>query len=788
MRKRKVLLAVLSLVLSCAFVAGCAKSQYMSIGKTKYDAVLYAADNYAIAVEKGKTYIYKDGKKLNKTAFYEAYPIKLFTGNSDYYAYTNAAFIVSTERGAKPQILSGTTGELMQYEYEITDITAYTVESEFDTRVAGYIATVEADNDNGKVAISASSLKMSARYYDVDFENGFFTGITFGAGQDDTSSLSVFVDKDGSFETVFTETADESLNSDYVVDEEVTGNALFYYQKDSAGGNFAYGIAGVNGEIDSGCSVPRSLGMGYFDYDKKRSDGVLVTQVITPEYETVSIGEAEVLGASYDKVFVRESNSENKSRIKELISGKTTDYYDETMYDEESEIIGAYSGEKTLFFNNDFEKITEFNATVYDSDITVDGDSTVILAECEKADGERSICAYVNGVVTDRPLGDYNASFLDGAVYLQNNDGKKLWIPYTNYEITLSAESYNPVTPISTSGFQTETLYYALDTGAGKPWIVAASNLKYLESSRSATNDIAAVMGISDENYTAYNFSCGSVSLVDIMNKTAYELSYNGVTAFVGDNAMPVNYITYRSGSTVKTVLSYGVSAKNHTYNFIGDKTVSAGVSSMGGTLFTATSASTGKTTVYRASKTDGNVEVKAVLENAGKSRTLFDMFGEYVFVEVGGKTAVYDADGNLLLAPKYKAEEISNGNVLISSGEKYGIVKLGKKADKSKLLVKIEYDEISLLSTGDYIAVKQGSLPSVYGKDGKCIAKNVVVTHCNASGNYIAECYKNGGEVRNAVILDYSNGTSKIMSVTVKQDKVNMNLFMLVLLGNIIG
>ncbi len=251
---------------------------------------------------------------------------------------------------------------------------------------------------------------------------------------------------------------------------------------------------------------------------------------------------------------------------------------------------------------------------------------------------------------------------------------------------------------------------------------------------------------------------------------------------------MPVNYITYRSGSTVKTVLSYGVSAKNHTYNFIGDKTVSAGVSSMGGTLFTATSASTGKTTVYRASKTDGNVEVKAVLENAGKSRTLLDMFGEYVFVEVGGKTAVYDADGNLLLAPKYKAEEISNGNVLISSGEKYGIVKLGKKADKSKLLVKIEYDEISLLSTGDYIAVKQGSLPSVYGKDGKCIAKNVVVTHCNASGNYIAECYKNGGEVRNAVILDYSNGTSKIMSVTVKQDKVNTNLFMLVLLGNIIG
>lgn len=797
MRKKKVLLAVLSLVLSCAFIAGCAKSQFLSVGKTKYDAVLYASDNYAVAVEKGKTYVYKDGKKLNSTAFYEVDPVEIYveTPEPDYPGqtvstpdpeYTNDAFLVTTERGAKPQLLSGITGELKTYEYEISDIKAYKVSGFMNSRIAGYIVSLE---DDKKAAVSASSLNMSTRYDDMDFQDGFFRGVTFVESEDGSAILSFVAEKNGTFDTVFSASPDEDPEYDVVTDE-MTGGSLLYYTADSAGGTYSYGIAGSSGEIDTLCSVPRSCGMGYFEYDKKGADDVIITYVVTPDLKTVSIGEGEVKGITYDgKVFVSEPNTENKERLKELNSGKTTEYYDAVMVDPESELIAAYSGNKTLFFDKDFGKIAEFDAQVADNvDIKADGDDLYILAECVNGNDEEILYAYVNGAVKSRALGDYTATLFDGVALLQKDGENKLWIPSTNAEITLSAETDEPVVEIGES-MTGEALFYALVTGESKPWIVSAAKIRSLESTRNATNDIAAVMGISDTDYSTYDFSAGSVTAANIMNRTAYDCSLAGLTAFYKDNIMQVDYITYTSGSTVKTVLSYGSG-----YDFIGDKRIYSGGMSMTGatgSMFTARSELGGKASVYKVNKTADGVEVKAILEDVadhGNVSLKTDLFGEYVFAKINGKTAVYDSNGNLLLAPKYNALSISGGNVLVSSGEKYGLVKLGKNASKAKLAVKIEYDEIMLLPTGDYITFKFGSLPSVYNKDGKSIAKNVVVEQCETSGDYLAKCYVNGGEIRNALVFNYSDGTSKITDISIEQDKVNVNLFMFAIVGSLLG
>ena len=780
MRKRKITLLVLSLVLSCVFVAGCAKSQYLSIGKTKYDAVLFAMDNYAVAVEKGKTYVYKDGKKLNASSFYEVRPIEEYA-ESQYLesSYVTDAVIVTSALGEKPQLMNS-DGAIRTYEYEITGIKAYTVKDGLRKRTAGFIANLD---DGKKVAITPKTLAMSSRYDDIIFRNGYFFGVT--RNEDETTGVitvnySLLAERESGYETVFS--VDNQSKYGFSTDV-ITGKSLVWYQNDSAGGMYSYAVA-ADYEIAENCSKPESIGGGYFTYEKSGEDG---TYIINPKNESE-------LNASYayafespdlGKVYIAEENASAKTRIKELVSGNATEYYDEVMLDEDTGIMAACSGdEKTIFFDKDFNKITEFGIMVEDADIVAYPEFTNIVAYGQKANGEERIFAYVNGTLTDRANNYDDVEFYDGTALVQKDGETSLWVPYTNAVISLGNGGINAI--------GNDGNFYSLATTDGMPWVVHKENLKFLDGGRTDSNNVASLFGITAENFNSLGFYTGSLDALDITNKTKYEVSLSGIEKFGRDNVIQVDYIGYTKDGKTQTVLAAGTFDKKFDYTYIGEKAVvnlSSGMQS-GGSLFTVANGngSASKKDVYSVKKTDGGIEIKPVIENVSSATVTMDMFGEYILVDVNGKTAVYDDSGKLLLNARYNVEGINNGLVLVSAGEKYGLVKLGKTANKAKLVQKIEYDEIMLMTTGDYIAQKGSDLPSVYNKDGKCIAKNVVLDFGEMSANYMIDNYENNDEMRGTVILNFADGSAKLMETSVKQSNINVNLFIYAMLSGIMN
>ena len=183
----------------------------------------------------------------------------------------------------------------------------------------------------------------------------------------------------------------------------------------------------------------------------------------------------------------------------------------------------------------------------------------------------------------------------------------------------------------------------------------------------------------------------------------------------------------------------------------------------------------------------DGGITMKLLGSFGNYAEATADDFGNiYILDNVGGKTAVYDENGTLLLDPKYNVEEVANGIAVVTNGDYYGVVMLGKTAKKAKLIKKIEYNSCTLLGTGDFVLGKTGSSYTLCNAKGKTLVKNGAGDFDSARRVAQSSVYTNAKlyasdknrerEVR--YIVPLTDGKECMLTVSVKEKDVNYSVF----------
>ena len=319
MKNKKFLFTAIAVALSLVFAVGCAKSDSLSVAKKKYDAVITVIDDYVIALEKGKTYLFENGKKVVNDGFKEIKPIAKYSQSQGGTEYVTDGFIVRREGSSEFCILDTSSLNVYSYGSDVVDVKLAVKETGVASyEPCGYLFT---HSDGKKSVGNVGTSGQSDKFDSAKFENGYLITNTYAQGgsvslRDSFFSPFATVEKsaNGNITTV-TDSTGISYSAVAVVDR---GTAVQDVER--------YVIFGPGGKIDSADSVAVSIGAGYFTYEKGGSK-----YIINPDYSNTVNNDYQypLISTPDGKCLILEQNSEGKQRAKELSGGKTTAWFDE---------------------------------------------------------------------------------------------------------------------------------------------------------------------------------------------------------------------------------------------------------------------------------------------------------------------------------------------------------------------------------------------------------------------------------------------------------------------------
>ncbi len=791
MRRSKVVLGLVAAALSAVMLVGCAGGA-AKVGK-KYDAVLYAVNEYAIVVNKDEVCLYKNDKQLStgykndKRKFVSIEPIEAETadgktvrGYSDYFLakYTDGNHCLLDGDGSRTPV-------------EAAKITKAFVDEQADESglMPSYTAVAfEGENQNGDTILIKT--------------NGYRTGVSISGGVTEGDGSKSF-DYLGN-ELFLAKVRVNGKMLDYIIDKE--GNTVVSAATETDriethkfGDNLAFTYTHAIGDDESKTALYVNktkieddvLGAdsicGKLVYSKKIDETVSVYYVGEDGKSNKIDYEIDFEGGSYisgGKIYNVVSNGadgeDEKFGIRELGGSAPSAWYDDikinfTDFDEETfETVGTVT-----FVNGETYKVANF---AQETLATLDKAPEDIRYE-EYFDGSYSLMILAGDTVSFDVKGKKSSKQVDGGATLYDDmfvvSGNKIATAYT-HDIAIDEEDgltydsardcYNVKKGNNTACIPASQMKF-YGNGVVESWVNWARGEVRIVS-RETVVPFDADIDLSDKtarekakreqalefivlSATVENESAGNRSeyerVVILFGREGEQYKWTGETGYVSAEVFDVKKDMFRVAWT----------RKNGTIDIATLERENDGLTQ-------------GTTYHYQ--------NVKIVTDAIGNS---------YIVSEESGKNAIYGADGTLLLSPKYKVADmegeyqIANGIAIVEKGDYYGVVKLGKTSKKTKLIKKFEYRICALVPTmtGEFTCSKLGEPYTLCNADGKTVAKNII-------GFEIADmsdAYRLGGafggkekdrEYKVAqIIADFSDGKSAVITFSLKGSDMNYSL-----------
>ncbi|MDR2201560.1 MAG: hypothetical protein LBP26_02155 [Clostridiales bacterium] len=804
MKKGKILLSVMAIVLSAGILFGCAGAGLNAIGK-KYDAVYAVYDNYVVAAKKGGAVLFKDGKQLNKDPYFS---IEQFDDG------VYDAFLVR-KTPASPYEIFETGKKALTGFGDVTEIAwqGYT-NAKANNGVGapvttGYILTFA---DGKKKLVSADLSHVSASYYESITKTGaqyFFKADVQAKNPDNgdqVETLSDVIAADGTkvISGKFGLTGSNYFPNSLLFD---WGVSTVMYTDNSVNPAvttlYVYDTNKVNLTAQVTESPTHYRNSGHLIYTPK--DGKPTVYTAGGGTTALSDDYYGAVDTINDKLYVVEKNASNKIRIVEFGGAAVVDWHDSV---ETPSVAGriyfkAVNDGKTTIYTDKVEKL--FDNIGAGATVAVQGGSDGY--EVFVTDGKK-VTANLQGQIYEKTFADDDAiQPVENGVVTAVKDGKiKMWIPRTDKVV-------ENITGVSYSAPTDDFILVTIGEGDSARYMIAATkNLRYWDGTLDK--------GIDDVSYNAFNSlgvpaadiatiniaAATSVNVVMPFAKGDYNAKKDAAKA-KNDYTVRVPYVlityTLKNGqSGTKRLIAYGAPSgfRKYKYIYAGDKKVTA--SSTANVLMVSTG-SVGQdalTDYYKFSGTGDGVTATAIMTNVSGVSKLYADSLKNVYVAVFhsdyaaaaadryANIALYDVDGKLVLDPKYSvryldgAPSVEGGNAFVVQGDKAGIVRLGKK---SKLIKKIEYqaDVSNILPGGSFALRKNNGKYTLFGVNGKAVAKNVTVadTYSYSDGYKSGSVYGVKASKRvikhGCIIAGYSDGKQRLIELSTKEKDLDFSI-----------
>ncbi len=725
MKKSKIISVIVAALLSAVMLIGCSGGA-TAVGK-KYDAIYAAVDDYVIALDGTETYLYKNDKKVGKNGYYS---IELFSST-----YTDR-FKARKNFGDETVILLGNDGSAKTLPEEITELAQVYTDTVYDdngitytVKTVGFSGIRKDDGKGGgKYALVTPDGTIAARADSVKYIGGGVFVLTHSATDDGEAQVSV-VNASGAelvpsapISEIQIDTVNPNTSGSSTRLNTVNGVNVFTVTKDGE-----TSVYGANGLIEKDAEVfagsknrVYKKGDDFYALDASLSKVKLGYKI--DEYLTYYDG----------KHYVSESNgnsgADERFRVREVF-GEAGEYWFEFIRKCATTTSPCFIGTeaddtdhvpRSVVYNGKME------STLISNKIANIGNSTANVRYVQYSKGYAGIVNTATGLEAEVSGGENGTySPANGSTVILNNniyavikkDGAaRLWTAAMSEPIDLDPEKSDDLNI-------TKTLYKI----NGLP--VMAEDVKFFDGTASSPAVVDSKFA-QIENYTVDT----RYGLNVVARREKYDLLDKDARVRMSDGVLQVKLavFTWEDGGAEKseTYLLYRKNGSGEIYTKvrIGDGKATLGSVNASG--------------VVLVSKDDGKEFYKAILsENGEASLVLIGSFGKnsraerdalgniYILDEVNGKTAVYSENGELLLKPVYNVEEVANGIAIVYNGSEtkyYGAVKLGKTANKAKLIKKIEYESHKLYSSGDFTLGKAGSDFTLYNADGKKVISSL--------------------------------------------------------------
>ena len=779
MKRNKIILGVLAAVLSAVMLCGCAGG-FVSVGK-KYDAVYNAVDDYVIALEKDKTYLYKDGKKVSKKGYFSIEPIA--DRYSEYFKAKREAdseSVILLKNDGTERELPGDVKDIRKGVYTTTTLNDDGVTSTVKT--VGFLCDLKEDAKDGKVAFVNETAAVKADKIE-HIGGGMFkvsyTEVPYsGLNSSEEKGTQVFVmDGEGNLITGKMFTYDAEITADK--DDAINGLNVFAVT-DKNGKTTLYGN---NGKIDDNVKILD--GSKNRIYSKENGSGKDF-YAIDGSLNKVKLdyGIDEYLAFADGKHYVSEVNgkdgAEKRFRVREVL-GSADEYW---FKDIRRVYMGSYTyfvgteGDETGYAPTSVIYNSKMQYTSRSNEIVGIANSTTNIKYNEYRNGFASIVYTTTGLdgVTSLASGtcrvenDENV-FLSSDIYATITKGsvKKLWTAAMKEPVELDKEK----TVMSGSVYKIN----------GLP--VLRDDVKYFDGTASSAAVIDSEFGTTVEEYTVNSVYGGNFTA----RLEKYDPFDKDAAAKASDRTAEVKIVTFNwqedGADKNESYMLYRKSYSGEIFEKVKLGENIQGLRSSGGCAVIPHGK--GRYIYKPVMNGDGGITMKLLGSFGNYAEATADDFGNiYILDNVGGKTAVYDENGTLLLDPKYNVEEVANGIAVVTNGDYYGVVMLGKTAKKAKLIKKIEYNSCTLLGTGDFVLGKTGSSYTLCNAKGKTLVKNGAGDFDSARRVAQSSVYTNAKlyasdknrerEVR--YIVPLTDGKECMLTVSVKEKDVNYSVF----------